>query len=258
MSQEQEQERRPESELDPIKYGDIFSVHGDIASKPIAPVDATVMQSAENSVLGEARKGGPASAMQSAAKLNLTHGLVNPNQATIDVAGHKLTGVTEKHVAGDRVVTESIAGQIVAQYIEPRVENTTPGGTLDKDAITIGESLESASLAAGDKLVDQSDAAAIQAAEVSATGVNEVLPGGIGAQAQSAATRNLAGEDNTTLSDILADATLKLPADKAVTRQDAERVMKAEVRNKPDMDMRPTPGGVADSMAAAASANRKI
>ncbi|XP_065864347.1 late embryogenesis abundant protein D-34-like [Euphorbia lathyris] len=253
----QEQQARPESELEPIKYGDIFNVHGDLASKAIAPVDAAVMQSAENRVLGETRKGGPASSMQTAAKLNLKHGLVDPNEAT-DVARHKLTDVTEKHVSGDRIITESIAGQIVAQYIEPRVETTTPGGTLDKDAITIGESLEAASLSAGDKLVEQSDAAAIQAAEVRATGVNEVLPGGIGAQAQSAATRNSTGADKTTLSDILADATLKLPADKPVTRQDAERVIQAEVRNKPDTNMHTTPGAVAASVAAAANANRNM
>ena len=44
------------------------------------------------------------------------------------------------------------------------------------------------------------------------------------------------------------DATKKLPADKAVTREDAEGVIGAEIRNKPDMST--SPGGVAASMAA--------
>lgn len=50
------------------------------------------------------------------------------------------------------------------------------------------------------------------------------------------------------------DAREKLPADKAVTREDAEGVIGAEIRNKPDM--RTTPGGVAASMAAAATLNQ--
>lgn len=38
--------------------------------------------------------------------------------------------------------------------------------------------------------MDQSDAAAIQAAEVRATGSNVIIPGGLTATAQSAATHN--------------------------------------------------------------------
>lgn len=72
------------------------------------------------------------------------------------------------------------------------------------DPVTIGEALEASALGAGgDKPVDLSDAAAIQAAEV-ATGV--ILPGGIGAAAQSAATHNartLGDEDKTMLGDVL-------------------------------------------------------
>ena len=43
---------------------------------------------------------------------------------------------------------------------------------------------------AGNKPLDQSDAAAIQAAEVRATGSNVIIPGGLAATAQSAATHN--------------------------------------------------------------------
>ncbi|CAA3003602.1 Hypothetical predicted protein [Olea europaea subsp. europaea] len=72
--------------------------------------------------------------------------------------------------------------------------------------ITIGEALEATALTAGHKPVDYSDAAAIQAAEVRATGRANIVPGGIAAAAQSAATRNARmtrDEDKTKLGDIL-------------------------------------------------------
>lgn len=84
---------------------------------------------------------------------------------------------------------------------------TSPASVLNKDAITIGEALEAAALSAGDKPVDQSDAAAIQAAEIRATGHNKIIPGGVAATAQSAATlnaRTMLDENKTKLSDVLA------------------------------------------------------
>lgn len=51
------------------------------------------------------------------------------------------------------------------------------------------------------------------------------------------------------------DATLKLPADKAATRRDAERVTSAEMRNDTFLTTHPT--GVAASVAAAARLNQK-
>ncbi|PON94930.1 Seed maturation protein [Trema orientale] len=90
-----------------------------------------------------------------------------------------------------------------------------------------------------------------------AIGIDLTQPGGIGAVAQSAATQNtrtLSELNKTTISDVLGDATKKLPADKAVTREDAEGVIGAEIRNKPDMST--SPGGVAASMAAAARLNQ--
>lgn len=51
------------------------------------------------------------------------------------------------------------------------------------------------------------------------------------------------------------DATQKLPADKPVTREDAKAVIGAEIRNSPNMAT--TPGGVAESLAAAARLNQK-
>lgn len=50
------------------------------------------------------------------------------------------------------------------------------------------------------------------------------------------------------------DATIKLPADKAAVRQDAEGVVGAELRNNPRMATHP--GGAAASVAAAAMLNQ--
>ncbi|XP_047314078.1 late embryogenesis abundant protein 47-like [Impatiens glandulifera] len=124
--------------------------------------------------------------------------------------------------------------------------------------ITIGEALEATALTSGQRPVDYSDAAAIQAAEVRATGRTNIAPGGIAAAAQSAATRNArvtTEEEKTKLSEILTNATSKLPTDKQVTRRDAEGVIGAELRNDPNLTTRP--GGVAASMAAAARLNHK-
>ncbi|CAK7346564.1 unnamed protein product [Dovyalis caffra] len=220
---------------------------------PIVPEDAAVMQVAENQVLGETPRGGHASVMQSAARLNVRAGLLDRDEGS-DVVGDQGMVVPEKNVVGDRVITESIGGQAVATYIEPRVPMTPLGLAPDQDAITIGEALEATALsAAGNKPVDHSDAAAIQAAEVRATGLYEVLSGGIGTLAQSAGESNpraRRNEDKTTLSDVLTDASMKLASDRIASREDAEGMIEAEVRNKPNK--RTTPGGVATSVAAAA------
>ncbi|KAJ9541099.1 hypothetical protein OSB04_027605 [Centaurea solstitialis] len=128
---------------------------------------------------------------------------------------------------------------------------------FERGNITIGEALEATALTAGSRPVDYSDAAAIQAAEVRATGRTNIVPGGVAAAAQSAATRNARvtrEDDKTKLSEILAEATSKLPADKPVTRRDAEGVIGAELRNDPNLTTRP--GGVAASLAAAARINQ--
>lgn len=70
----------------------------------------------------------------------------------------------------------------------------------------MGEALEATSLTAGHIPVDYSDAAAIQAAEVRATGRTNIVPGGLAAAAQSAATRNARitkDEEKTKLGEIL-------------------------------------------------------
>ncbi|KAK9933280.1 hypothetical protein M0R45_020481 [Rubus argutus] len=220
----QEQPRRPQEEQESVKYGDLFNVSGNLASKPVAPQDAAMMQTAETLVLGKTQKGGVAAVMQSAATRNERAGLVRHDEAT-DVAGIEGVIVTETDVPGQRIITESVGGQVIGQYVQPTpVAPAAAGGFMQQNAITIGEALEASAQTAGDRPVDQSDAAAIQAAE-----------------------------DKIKLWDVLSGATAKLPADKPATRQDAEGVVSAELRNNPDMVTRPD--GVAVSVTAAASLN---
>ncbi|XP_059649267.1 late embryogenesis abundant protein D-34-like [Cornus florida] len=256
----QEQPRRPQqAEKEPIKYGDVFQVSGDLVSKPISPQDAAIMQTAETTVFGKTRKGGPAATMQSAATRNERAGLVGHTDVT-DVAGDQGVTVTETDLPGTRIITESVADQVVGRYVEPTpVRQQTVGATgVVQAAVTIGEALEATVRTAGEKSVDQSDAAAIQAAEMRATGSNELTPGGVAAVAQSAASLNadiINEEDKVKLADVLTGAAANLPADKAATRQDAEGVMSAELRNNPTMTTHP--GGVAASVAAAARLNER-
>ncbi|GMJ09109.1 responsive to abscisic acid 28 [Hibiscus trionum] len=154
--------------------------------------------------------------------------------------------------------TESVGGEVVAPYSQPDVsaDTTTPSTLNDPGLITIGEALEVAALSAADKPIDQSDVAAIRAAEMRATGSSEIKPGGIASEAQSAAARNSQTErfeDQATLSDVLADASSMLPKDRVVTREDADKVVAAELRTNPDMTI--TLGGVGAAMAVAARRN---
>jgi hypothetical protein len=103
-------------------------------------------------------------------------------------------------------------GQVVDEYSQrlPLAPQSTMAQEVSGDggggAITIGVALEATALTAGQKHVDKSEAAAIQAAEVRATGRTNVVPGGIAAAAQSAATHNARAtthEDKTKLADVL-------------------------------------------------------
>lgn len=80
------------------------------------------------------------------------------------------------------------------------------------DKVTIGEALEATARTAGNRPVEPSDAAAIQAAEASATGVPGagVIPGGAAAAAEAAVISNARidrDEDKTKLGDVLAVVT---------------------------------------------------
>ncbi|XP_062171758.1 late embryogenesis abundant protein D-34-like [Alnus glutinosa] len=255
-----EQEGRPLDEKEePIKYGDVFNVSGDLASNPITPQDAAMMQTAESMALGQTQKGGPAAVMQSAATRNERAGLVGHLDFS-DVAGDQGVNVTEIDVPGRRKITESVAGQVVGKYyVQSAPVEQVAVEVIEQSTITIGEALEASAQSAGNKAVDQSDASAIEAAEVSATGTNVITPGGLAATAQSAATYNARvdrDEDKIKLRDVLTGATSKLPVDKAVTREDAEGVVSAELRNNPNPVTQP--GGVAASVAAAARLNESV
>ncbi|XP_052185161.1 late embryogenesis abundant protein D-34-like [Diospyros lotus] len=256
MSQEQPQ--RPKTEQDAIKYGDLFNVSGQLASTPIPPQDAATVQAAENMALGQTPKSGPASVMQSAAAINERRGAVG-HYDTTDAAKDPGVTVTETKVGGTRIVTEEMGDQVLGQYVQPTTgEVRRAPAAIGRDSITIGEALEATGLSAGGKPVDQSDAAAIQAAEVRATGSGDIAPGGIGATALSGATlnaRTILDENKTKLGDILENATERLPADKAATMEDAEGVIGAELRN--NRRMATYPGGVAESVAAAARLNTR-
>ncbi|XP_059294135.1 late embryogenesis abundant protein D-34-like [Lycium ferocissimum] len=281
MSQEQPRRQQGQGEQDPIKYGDVFGVSGELGEKAVKPEDAAMMQSAETAVLGKTQKGGPAATMQSAANLNVSAGLVQPGDVT-DVAAREGVTVTGTAVPGANIITESVAGQVVGQYIQP-TGGATQGGAVatgqqqgvtggdgggggrqqgggggGAGAITIGQALEATAQTIPAKPVDQCDAAAIQAAEIRATGSNVITPGGVAATAQSAAAYNetmMRDEDKVKLGDVLSSATTVLPADKPATRQDAEGVVGAEIRNRQDMST--TPGGVAASVTVAARMNER-
>ena len=112
----QEHPRRPQAAAqrenqEPIKYRDVFNVRGELANKPIAPLDAAMMQTAETEVLGLTQKGGTASVMQAAATRNEQAGLVGHNDVT-DITGEQGVSVSETDVSGRRIITESVAGQV--------------------------------------------------------------------------------------------------------------------------------------------------
>lgn len=100
-----------QQESSAIKYGDVFNVSGEIASKPIAPQDAATMQSAESIVLGETKKGGPAAVMQSAAAVNERRGVVGHHEATNATKDQGVT-ISEAEVAGHRIITEAVGGEV--------------------------------------------------------------------------------------------------------------------------------------------------
>ncbi|PIN01083.1 hypothetical protein CDL12_26408 [Handroanthus impetiginosus] len=114
MSQEQPtkpQEAEAQQQQEPIKYGNVFAVSGELADKPIAPEDAAMMQAAETTVFGQTQKGGPAAVMQAAATRNERAGLVGHGDVT-DVAGQQGVTVNGADLPGARVITESVGGQV--------------------------------------------------------------------------------------------------------------------------------------------------
>ncbi|XP_078442502.1 late embryogenesis abundant protein D-34-like [Wolffia australiana] len=101
------------SQEQPIRYGQVFpSMKGELAEEIVAPRDAALMQSAENVVTGETKKGSPAAMMQSSAAKNVRSGFVGHEDITGAVAEHGV-GVVETEAASQRLVSEFVAGQNV-------------------------------------------------------------------------------------------------------------------------------------------------
>ncbi|XP_057517510.1 late embryogenesis abundant protein 32-like isoform X3 [Amaranthus tricolor] len=235
-----------------IKYGDVFEMSGEMADQPISPRDAAAMQSAENSAFGKTIKGGPASIMLQAAAKNVEAGLLPPHHASTFQNAPKVESNPWHESQASHERMES------AISVEGMREGTTAG-------VTIGEALEAVAESIGDKPVDLSDAAAIQIAEMIATGSKTSLGAGLGAEAQAAATANaqlMYDEDKTKISEILQEATNMLTDDKAATKRDAERVRAAELEGPGVMGLEAsshrqstTPGGVAEAIEAAARIN---
>ena len=119
----QEQPRRPEHE--PIKYGEVFNVSGELASKPITPRDAATMQSVEGQILGQTRKGGPAAVMESAAARNERAGVVGHKGVTNIARNEGVTISVETNAEGNPVITETLGGQVIGNSKRCLDENFT-------------------------------------------------------------------------------------------------------------------------------------
>ncbi|MCO5603998.1 hypothetical protein L7F22_058155 [Adiantum nelumboides] len=248
MSTQEQQPHRP------VTYGNVFSVQGDLAKQTITPKDAALMQSAETLALGRTVKGGVAATMQSAAAENVKTGTVTKDAHSM-VADEGVT-VAETILPSEIVHTEFIAGQPILSSATP--VPMVPAIAASQDTVTIGEALETVAVSVGDRPIDTGDASAIQSAEKRATGIPLAMPGGMAATAQAAAELNPRVQDfsKTTLADVLMDASIKLPCDKIVTREDAEKVAAAELRNRQSEGLQG--GGVAASLVAAAELNERL
>ena len=256
------QQEQPE----PIQYGHVFAVTGDLAVQAIAPRDAEAMRTAEESVQGvqvpQASGGGfsAAVAMETAAAYNQAVGAVRPGQASEAATKQGIT-VTQTAVPGGRIVTEFVAGQVVGQYsVADQAMMQQQQQQVEEDAskVTIGEAMEAAALSAGDRPLEEADAAAIRAAETQAQGADEVMPGGLADQAWAAASANAwaeRDEDKITVGDVLSDATTKLADDKPAEREDAARVVQAETYS--DAGARTKAGGVGAAVTTAARLNQE-
>ncbi|CAM6101586.1 unnamed protein product [Calypogeia fissa] len=253
------QEVQQEQKLDSghaVTYGDLFPAvaaqHAPLAGEAITTEDASLMQTAESMAFGKTRKDGAASAMQSAAAKNVHEGWVKKD-AHSKISEYGLS-VTKTAVPGAEMDVEYVAGQPVAASAHP---TPTDPAIAAMDAVTIGEALEAAAMGSGDRPVEDSDARAIESAECRATGVSMPMKGGVGATAQSAAQLNhrtdAAGQ--TTISDVLMDASSDLEADKVVTYEDAYKVLQAELRGRDVEDLQP--GGIGATLLVAADLNAR-
>nr|AJA33582.1 late embryogenesis abundant protein LEA7-3 [Pinus tabuliformis] len=212
------------------------------------------MQSAEAHALGQTQKGGAAAVMQCAADANERSGKLNLDEDQA-AGGYLDMAVTKTAVTGQLLETQYVGGQAVRSTLKFMPTNHEIAAS---EAVTIGQALQAVVLKAGEKPVEGRDARAIQSAVKRATGKPALEKGSMAATAQAAAELNPRLDEvaQTTLSDILVNAPEKLPRDKVLTREDAEKVLEAEARaNRYGF---PTPGGVAEALMAGARLNEQI
>ncbi|KAK7244316.1 hypothetical protein RIF29_39136 [Crotalaria pallida] len=129
----EEQPRRPNHQDQPIRYGDVFNVGGEFASKPITPRDAATVQSVESQIFGQTQKGGPAAMMESAAAKNERAGLVSHKESTHLARNEGVTLSDQgKNVGGNRVLSETLGEENVGQFVEADGDDATKG-TMDSE-----------------------------------------------------------------------------------------------------------------------------
>ncbi|GFZ08843.1 seed maturation protein [Actinidia rufa] len=175
----QEQPRRPQDvfpEQEPIKYGDVFQVSGDLADKPIVPQDADMMQTRGGQRLWPA-PGGWTRLRHAGSSHHQRES--RPCRRCFECRRRYRGCCLGKGLSWDPRYY-GICRWAVGQYYQG-VEQTasTVGGAVIQTKITIDEALEATARTAGNKPVDQSDAAAIQAAEVRATGTHFITRPGL-------------------------------------------------------------------------------
>lgn len=71
-----EEDARPSLLKQPVTYGDILGVRGQLGLNAVTPEDAALMQSAESRTFGRTQRDGAAAVMQAAAEENVKAGFV--------------------------------------------------------------------------------------------------------------------------------------------------------------------------------------
>ncbi|KAL0728880.1 hypothetical protein Bca4012_024973 [Brassica carinata] len=142
--------------------------------------------------------------------------------------------------------------------IGPTEEISTAANALIGRSARLTEALKAAAINVGRKPVETKDLAAIKEVEARATGGNIESGGSITAVANEAVARNKKigkeAENKINLRDIISEIDVKITRDRAVTSEDAEAVVQAELTHSPYNHV--IPGGVAESVTAAYRLNR--
>ncbi|KAF4366536.1 hypothetical protein CsatB_008012 [Cannabis sativa] len=168
-------------------------------------------------------------------------------------------GLAQKN--GEASTAQKKTNHYVCMFGHSTITTSDDDQLSDQSAITIGEALETTAKVIGLKTLRKSDAAAIQAAEARATGssTDTIKPGGLAEMAKSmenfSSGLDVDDKYKYKLRDVLTGAIGNMVADKVATREDAEAIANAEMRNDPNMMIEP--GGVAAAVKAAAAINEK-